>query len=323
MLGYMKVLLLLLEIELFILLGYADGQSQCTLQNDKCTYNINLSPAESCHSASTDPAGLKTEIPSDSTKQHDDAKMYQMEQDLNVVKADHENRIKELEHSIQSVLRNSIPTVPVDYSGRSPMIDKRPVDFKRSSREEERLHGSEDTLLMQLQSQFNRLRSSLSKRTADLLETRNKLNETSDLLKETQKQLFKTSSQLEVFETKAAVLEKEGNIMKNKLKHKTEKLEYTEERLNQSETKLLNLETQLYDLVRAEATLREEHETVKLKLNKTETELNELKENHTTLTKKYHRTKKTLHLREEELMECYTGMVIFEVKSMLEMVFLS
>ena len=310
--GYVKVILLLLEIKLFIFLGYADCESQCTLQNGKCTYNINLSPVDSCHPpTSTDPAGLKKEIPSDSSKQRDDAKMYKMERDLNVVKADHENRIKELEHSIQSVLRNSIPTVPVDYSVHSPVVvDKRPVDYKRTSREEEEgYHGSGDTLLMQLQSQFNRLRSSLSKRTGDLLETRNKLNETSDLLKETQKQLFKTSSQLEVFETKAAILEKEGNIVKNKLKHKTEKLEYTEERLNQSETKLLNLETQLYDLVRAEATLREEYETVKFKFNKTETELGELKVNHTTLTKKHHRTKKTLHLREEELMECYTGKI--------------
>ena len=313
--GFAKVILLLLEVKLFLLLlVYVDGQSQCTLQNGKCTYNINLSPVESCHpSSAAGPAELRQEIPSDSSKQRDDAKMYQMERDLNVVKADHENRIKELEHSIQSVLRNSIPTGPVDYSVRSSnVVDKRPNDYKRISREEEGFHGSGDTLLMQLQSQFNRLRSSLSKRTADLLETRNKLNETSDLLKETQKQLFKTSSQLEVFETKAAILEKEANIAKNKLKHKTEKLEYTEERLNQSETKLLNLETQLYDVVRAEATLREEYETVKLKLNRTETELGELRDNHTALIKRHHRTKKTLHLREEELMECYTGKMFLD-----------
>lgn len=295
--GFNNILFSLLEIELFILLGYADGQSECTIQNGKCTYNINLSPAETCYPSKNEPP--------EAIKQQDGTgtKMYQMQQDFNVVKADHENRIKELEQSIQRVLRNSIPTAPVDYSGRSSVM----VERGNSMESEEKFQSSEGTLLIQLQNQFNRMRTSLTKRTADLLETKNKLNETTDLLKETQKQLFTSSNQLAGFETKAVILEKEGNILKNKLKHKIEKLEYTEEKLNQSETKLLSLETQLYDLVRSHATLREEYDTVKLKLNKTETELAELKQNHTELTKKHHRTKKTLRLREEELMECYTG----------------
>lgn len=309
MTGVIKIVLTVLEIELFILLGYVNGQSECMIQDGKCTYNINLSPAERCQSLASEPIS-KIDIAPEAIKQQDDTEMYKMQHDLNVVKSDHENRIKELEQSIQKVLRNAIPTVPVDYSGKaSPvLVDKRPSDLRKTSREEEgRFQGSEDTLLMQLQSQFNRLRSSLSKRTADLLETKNKLNETADLLKETQKQLFTSSNQLAVFESKSTILERETNILKNKLKHKTEKLDYTEERLNHSETKLLSLENQLYDLVRAEATLREEYETVKLKLNKTETELGELRRNHTTLTTKFHRTKKTLHFREEELMECYTA----------------
>ena len=306
MTGIKEIVLVLLEIEIVVLNIRVNGQSECTFQDGKCTYNINLSPSRNCFPTSST---TKIEVAPEAIKQRDDTKMYQMQQDFNVVKSDHENRIKELEQSIQRVLRNVIPTIPVDYSSRSSVIvDKRPADHKSTRNDlEGRIQGSEDTLLMQLQSQFNRLRSSLSTRTADLLETKNKLNETSDLLKETQKQLFTSSNQLAVFETKAAVLEREGNILKNKLKHKTEKLEYTEERLNQSEGKLVSLENQLYDLVRTEATLREEFDTVKLKLNKTLSELDELRTNHTTLTKKYHRTKKTLHFREAELMECYTG----------------
>ena len=311
MIANTRFLLILLEFGLVALVVHVNGQSECKFQDGKCMYNINLLPPGNCFQPkSTKTSKIEIETAPEAIKQRDEAKMYKMQEDLDVVKSDHENRIKELEQSIQKLLRNVIPTGPMDYGRSSVVIDKRPQDLKSAKKETEmRRQSSEDTLLMQLQSQFNRLRSSLSTRTADLLETKNKLNETSDLLKETQRQLFTTSNQLAVYETKATVLEREGNIMKNKLKHKTEKLEFTEEKLNRSENKLVSLENQLYDLVRTEATLREEFETVKYKLNKTLSELEELRSNHSTLTKKYHRTKKTLHFREEELMDCYTGKI--------------
>ncbi|XP_052773475.1 uncharacterized protein LOC128212190 isoform X3 [Mya arenaria] len=295
-----------------IQLALSDPISQCEIQDGKCTYNINLAPSGSCQSTLLPPdkeTFIRFEKIPESLNYVNDEKMSQMQQDFNTVKSDHENRIKELESSIQKVLRNSIPTVPIGYQDHRTGYDTIPLERTRHVENNgvKEVESGDNLLIFRLQSQFNRMRTSLSQKTADLVEVGNKLNETTDLLTAAQRQALDSSTKLVEFETKATVLDRETNILKNKLKDKTERLKYATERLNTSETKLINVENRLYDVVRSEATIKEELETLKIVLNKTQTELNALREAHEDLQTKYKKTRNTLARREEELMECYSA----------------
>lgn len=280
------------------------SEAECQVQNGRCTYNINLNAAAPCNPEPKlegfYPRPEEIRLPADE-------KMSKMQQDFDVVKSDHENRIKELENSIQKVLRNAITSVPVGYSSGTVYVDTASRQSNRVESTQSNQGPSGNILLLQLQNQFNTLRTTLSQRTADLLEARNKLNETSDLLHAAQKQALDSNNKLVSLETQASVLERENRILKNKLKDKTERLEYATERLNTTETKLLDIENQLFDVVRSEATLKEELETVKHILNITQSKLTELQRNHTELQEKYRKTRRTLKIRDEELMECYRG----------------
>lgn len=279
------------------------GAGLCQLHDGQCTYNINLATAENC----PPPLDIDfTHQKPEAIRSHDDKKMNQMQQDFSVVTADHENRLRELENSIQKVLRNAIPQEPVEYSSRH--IDAAEKDrYLKIVPSHQSLDTSGNMLLLQLQNQFNHLRSQLGEKTADLLETRNKLNETADILVAVQKQAVEASNSLVGLETKLAVSERENNILKNKLKEKSERLDFSNEKLNTTESKLFSIENQLFDVVRSESTLREELETLKLQFEKTKTLLEQLQLNHTELNAKFKRTKRTLQLREEELMECYVA----------------
>ena len=285
------------------------SDTKCQLQNGICTYNINLNEAGSCSSPTkTTLEEFDTYSRPQEIRLPADEKMTKMQKDFDVVKSDHENRIKELESSIQKVMRNAISSQPAEYSnnqiylGSSSRGRESIIESKRPNQE-----SSGNLLLLQLQNQFNSMRTSLSQRTADLLEARNKLNETSDLLKAAQKLSFESSSKLVGLETKAAVLERENRILKNKFKDKSERLEYANEKLNITETKLRSVENQLYDVVRSESNLKEELATVKHILKETQMKLSALQVNHTDLQAKYKKTKLTLKIRDEELIECYKG----------------
>ncbi|KAH3785219.1 hypothetical protein DPMN_163304 [Dreissena polymorpha] len=290
---------------------YAISRSKCELNDGKCSYNINLETSASC--APEKESYVSFGQGYETINYAGDEKMNQMQQDFNIVKTEHENRIKELELSIQKVLRNAISTIPVEYGPKHAVAyDTLPLhgpenraEFSERSRAEHDVSGN--MLLFQLQSQFNRMRTSLSERTADLLEVKNKLNETNDLLTAAQKQAWDSSSKLVHLETHSSVLEREANILRNKLKDKTERLDYANERLNISETKLVKVENQLYDVVRSEAMAKEELETLKRVLNKTQTELEKLKVLHADISRKYQKTRNTLERRETELMECYSA----------------
>ena len=296
------VLIVVLLVGCFVSTSVA--QSQCQLQNGQCTYTINLASSTSCPQT---PSNANNYV-GDAMKPEAlrQASEVTIDQDLSTVKSDHENRIKELEMTIQRVLRNSIPEETRKQESSEVIVDNE-SETKPHPLNNRTPEGSGNLLLFQLQGQFNRITTSLSDRTADLVDARNKLNETTDLLLAAQKQALDSSNKLVRLETKAKVLERESNILKSKLNSKSERLAYANERLNASEHKLLETETQLYDVVRAESNVREELETLKIILNKTQTQLAVLQGNHSELTTKFKRMKRTLALREEELMECYSG----------------
>lgn len=290
-------------------LDYAVPQSQCHLQNGQCTYTVNLAPGGSCGQAPGPGLELGVDrLPSTHSGPDvnilDDSRVFKMQEDIHTVKMDHENRIKELENSIQRVLRNAIPSGPVQYVAHGSPVD----DGRHGNSNGNNVDNSPgNILLMQLQSQFNNMRKSLSERTTELVEVRNKFNENKDLLTEAQRQLFEATKSLADIETNSAHLEKENNILKSKLHSKTDRLDYTTEELNTTQTKLKSVEGQLYDVVRSESTLREELLTVKLNLEKALAELSEVTMNYTTLKDRHQRVKKTLDIRNEELMECYSA----------------
>jgi len=279
--------------------------SSCMVQDGTCTYNINLAPAGTCSSKESTDHIVISEPRVESLNYASDERMTQMQLDLTLIKSDHEQRIKELELSIQKVLRNSLPAVPVSNYETIPQA--RDPGRHVTSHEQTIPEVSDNILMLQLQGQFNRMRMSLSQKSADLLETRNKLNETIDLMSAAQRQALDSSTKLVEMETQATVLERETSILKNKLKHKTEQYEYTAEKLNITETKLYSTENQLYDVVRSEATLKEELETLKVILNRTQKELATLKAEHEELQSLFKKTTRRLERREEELMECFTG----------------
>lgn len=284
--------------------------SQCQVQDGRCTYLVNLAPASSCSSATSSDDVIDFSLKPEALRRSDHNTVEQLQSDFSTIKSDHENRIKELENSIQKLLRNAFPDRSVTYAAEDVYVEKE-AETKQQLTGNMTPEKSGNLLLFQLQGQFNRMAASLSERTADLMEARNKLNATTELLHATQKQAHESSSNLVSLQTKSKVLERQTNILKNKLKDKTERLDYANERLNTSETKLLQTEDQLYDIVRAESTAREELETLKIVMNRTMKQLEDLKRNHSELTTKYKRTKRTLNLREEELMECYSGKVGF------------
>lgn len=303
----------------FVFLSAA--QTQCSLNNGQCTYTVNLATTASCPPA----PGLTDNYVDDrrspeALRQHENDKINTLQKDLDTVKLDHNNRIKELEMSIQKVLRNSVSTGPVAYQREHVNIE--PIQETRAMElDNETPEKPSNLLLFQLQNQFNRMTKTLSETTADLLEANNKLNETTELLTAAQRQAFNASNQLALYQTKSTFLERETNILKNRVKDKTERLEFAEERLNATESKLIQTETQLYDVVRAESTVREELETLKITLNKTQTELAGLKREHEELEVKFRKTKRTLALREEELMECYSGNLVLCIRTVLDIMF--
>ncbi|KAJ8316837.1 hypothetical protein KUTeg_004741 [Tegillarca granosa] len=269
-------------------------QNQCSLQNGQCTYNIQLSHVENgCSRITEEGESTKT-----GQVQNDNARV---QQDLAVVKTDHENRLRELEASVQKILRSAVSAPPAQMTlSMGEGINLRP-----------QRNRTENSLLTRLHDEFTKIRSQLSKKSIELAETYRKLNESALLLEEAQDDLFATSEQLLNAEQKAATFEQEGYILKNKLKHARSRYIVAEENFNISETKRISLENQLYTVVRSEANLKEELETYKYRFNETLTNLHNLKREHSLLNDTYLQTKKNLRKTEMELMDCYTGYYMY------------
>ncbi|KAL3865079.1 hypothetical protein ACJMK2_006711 [Sinanodonta woodiana] len=279
------------------------ADAKCSLQDGICTYNINLQQGKTNCETIDNAFSI-----ADSIKINDRDKSTQMEQELHDIKEDHEKRIKELEASIQRVLRSALNsgnlvsnTLELQQASQN-IPPAPPVHLTESLG-----NGNEGTLITQLQGEFTKLKASLKARTKELLETKTALNETLDNLKDTQKSLSESSEQLIDAESKVQSLEYHASIVKNQLKDKTERLEITSEKLNASETKRLATEEQLYNLVRSEANLKEELGYYMYMLNQTLKELEGLRKNYTELTNMQQKMKRNLRTCELELMDCYTA----------------
>ncbi|XP_069140761.1 uncharacterized protein [Argopecten irradians] len=271
--------------------------NQCVLQNGQCTYNILLSQQTGECSSRGDNF---SEQQNDNSNRH----VRILETDLDVVKTNHENRILELEASVQKLLRDAVHDGPRNPGGEVGTYSNNAMGPGPIQQAPNR---TENTLLSRLSREFSALREELREKTFALLEKETKYNETIEALREAQEDLVDTGEELILAEHKAATLQRERYILKNQLKDKTDRLDVATEKLNISETKLRDLEIQLYTLVRSEANLKEEIGYYIYKLNKTEKALKVLQRNHTDLKHRHARTKQTLRKTEDELMECYAA----------------
>ncbi|XP_033756596.1 uncharacterized protein LOC117339229 [Pecten maximus] len=271
--------------------------NQCVLQNGQCTYNILLShQTEECSSGGDNFSNQQN----DNSNRH----VRVLETDLEVVKTNHEDRILELEASVQKLLRDAVSTGPRNPGGEVGTFNN---DVRSPGPIRQAPNRTENTLLSRLSREFSALREELREKTLALLDKETKYNETIEALREAQEDLLDTGEELILTEHKAATLQREGYILKNKLKDKTARLEVATENLNVSETKRRAMENQLYTLVRSEANLKEEMGYYIYKLNKTEKALKILQRNHTDLKHRHARTKRTLRKTEEQLMDCYAA----------------
>ncbi|OWF55095.1 uncharacterized protein LOC110464965 [Mizuhopecten yessoensis] len=271
--------------------------NQCVLQDGQCTYNILLSHQK----GECSPGGVNySDQQNDNSNQH----VRVSESDLEVVKTNHEDRILELEASVQKLLRDAVPSGPRNPGGEVGTFNN---DVPGQGPIQQAPNRTESSLLSRLSREFSTLREELREKTMALLEKEARYNETIVVLREAQEDLLDTGEELILVEHKSATLQREGYILKNQLKDKSARLEVANEDLNISETKLRALEIQLYTLVRSEANLKEELGYYIYKFNKTEKALNALKQNHTDLKHRHARTKRTLRKTEEELMDCYAA----------------
>lgn len=268
--------------------------NQCVLLDGQCTYNIQLSHrAGECSSRGDNFSG----------QQNDNSN--REVQDLDVAKTNHEDRISELEASVQKLLRDAVSIGPRNPGGEVGTFTR---EVPGAGPIRQAPNRTEHSLLSRLSGEFAGLRNNLRNKTVELLDKETKLNESIEALREAQEDLFEIGEELILAEHKAATLQREGYILKNQLKDKTSRLNSATEKLGVAETKLRDMEEQLYTLVRSEANLKEELGYYIYRLNKTEKNLNALHQNHTDLKHRHARTKQTLRRTEAELMDCYAGM---------------
>lgn len=293
-----NLLILLIILDNFFILC----DRKCTLQNGKCSYEINLSHFDSaCDSKNSKTRSISEKDP----YRQNDNEMSQMQKDFHVVTELHKNRIEELEASVQKLLRSAVPPGPVSDQ----------VTIKRSGADHIVLgtlpHGalnqSETGLIRKLYNEFTSLRTRLHKRTSQLLDTEAKLNETSYLLMKSQDELLNQGDKLMIAEHKVATMEQEKYILKNQIKHKSEQFTELQLKFNVTDAKLFDLENQLYTVVRSESNLKEELGFYKWKLAQVEKTNGLLQANYTALELKFNKTEQTLRKTEIDLMECFTA----------------
>ena len=293
-----NLLILLIILNSFCILC----DRKCTLQNGKCSYEINLSHFDSaCDSKNSKTRSISEKDP----YRQNDKEMSQMQKDFHVVTELHKNRIEELEASVQKLLRSAVPAGPVSNQVTVKRPDANHIVL--GTLPHGALNQSETGLIRKLYNEFTSLRTRLHKRTSQLLGTEAKLNETSHLLMKSQDELLNQGDKLMIAEHKVATMEQEKYILKNQLKHKSEQLTELQLKFNVTDAKLFDLENQLYTIVRSESNLKEELGFYKWKLAQVEKTYGLLQANYTGLELKFNKTEQTLRKTEIDLMECFTG----------------
>lgn len=270
--------------------------NQCVLNDGKCSYNVYLSN-DNC-------GGPRQRSGQVQNEQRDSYSAADMQKDFNVVKTDHEDRIRELEASVQKMLRSSLPSNQIPITSNSVEGPIRPVNIENLF---PGVNATEHGLLSSLHNHFTKLRNKIQAKTKKLLDMEVRLNDTSNALAQAHEELFINSEKVIDAEHKVASMEQERYMLKSQIKYKSEQLNHALEKVNITDAKLLQVEKQLYHLVRSESNLKEELGLYQWKLNNSLKAFKSLKTNYTKLDGKYNDTKAELDRAHIDFMECITA----------------
>ncbi|GFN90694.1 MAM domain-containing glycosylphosphatidylinositol anchor protein 1 [Plakobranchus ocellatus] len=283
-----------------------EGSEGCSFERDGCTYNIFLSQAdvkeESTKSVHLNQKQLcgkanRRVLLEDQVQNDYSAKLDNMEKNFSFLRDAHEQRLKELEGTIQRLVSTSI--------GSSEEKDSVEITRSGSLLRRGRTQYGDANFMRRLESEFNKLQRDLRQKTSELLDTRAKLNDTSVRMHEEQVQMFKTSKKLLNAENQITALKRERSILKNQLKDRSYRLDISNKKALECERKTAQQQDEILELFRSESILKEDLIIAQLNFNKSQGELTLLKEKHSALKVKQERTRRVMRIRETELMQCH------------------
>lgn len=266
--------------------------NQCVLRDGECSYNVYLSNNNCDRPLQKGDANI----------QKDSYTVAGMQRDFNVVKVNHEDRIRELEASIQKLLRSSIPARDGVFSSGQAL--EGPVNIENFF---PGVQTAEGGLLSSLNNHFTNLRNEIEAKANKVTDMEIRLNDTTVALQQAHDELFKNSQKVIAAENQVREMVQERYVLKNQIKFKSEQLAQAMEKVNYTDARVLQLENQLYVLVRSESNLKEELGLYQWKLNNSLKAFKNLKGNHTKLERTLNKTQTELERANLDLMECITG----------------
>lgn len=283
----------------------------CSFDSDGCTYNIYLSQRGDVDEESLRNVQLKEQSVScgqenkrvvlDNHIQNDySAKLDSMEKNFSFLKDTHEQRLKELEGTIQRLVK----TTPAETDKRESAPETR--RFSARSMDSRRRFG-DPYFMKRLESEFEKIRRDLKDKASELLDTQSKLNETNQRVHEQQIERFKASQELLNAENQISALRRERAILKNQLKDRSYKLSVNLEKSTECERISAAQKNEILELFRSESTLKEDLLTVEEKLNRTREEHAQLQQKHDQLQSTQDRIRRVMKIRERELIDCYSA----------------
>ncbi|KAK3725625.1 hypothetical protein RRG08_043042 [Elysia crispata] len=307
-------LLISLPLQLHIAEAKSGENTGCSFARDGCTYNIYLSQGELEEDAlgeslrsvqlkeSKLPCGQasKKVVLEDQVQNDYSAKLDNMEKNFSFLKDAHEQRLKELEGTIQKLVDTSVTDTKEEESSAET------TRFSARSRESRNRFG-DPNFMKKLEREFEKIRRDLRERSSELLDTQTKLNETNARMHQEQIDKFKTSKELLNAENQITALRRERAILKNQLKDKTYRLDVSQEKATECERKSLIQQDEILKLFRSESTLKEDLLSAEMRLNRTREEHTQLRKKHSELKTRQERVRRVLKIRERELMICYSA----------------
>ncbi|XP_029657179.1 uncharacterized protein LOC115231256 [Octopus sinensis] len=298
----------------FCLLKYTSG-TECSFMDGKCTYNIRLAPPQSITDGSSGggdqckrypPANFRQFSGTEESQNDYAEKMTHIVKDFDVIKDDHESRIRELENYIRkSLSRGGEPDVLKVATNIKSKIKQGSSESGGYGENGIPFDTTEGNLIKRLHDQFAAIRKLNRDKSQSLRVMNYKLNETRQKLADTQNNLLLTRDQLLQNEEALSRLQDDKYILQNQLKDRSERLDRAEKRADALEKKNKETDEKLLTLIRSENILKEEMYTAQYKLNETSQLLADARNQYRQLDVDFVRLISEISRREKELKLCY------------------
>lgn len=300
----------------FCLLKYTSA-TECSFMDGKCTYNIRLAPPQSITDGSSGggdqckrypPVNFRQFSGTEESQNDYAEKMTHIVKDFDVIKDDHENRIRELENYIRKSLSRGgeadVLKVATDIKAKIKQGSSESGNYGENG---VTFDTTEGNLIKKLHDQFAAIRKLNRDKSQSLRMMNYKLNETRQKLADTQNNLLLTRDQLLQNEETLSRLQDDKYILQNQLKDRNERLDRAEKRADALDKKNKETDEKLLTLIRSENILKEEMYTAQYKLNETAQLLMDARNQYRQLDVDFVRLIAEISTREKELKLCYKG----------------